>query len=110
MKLFSFLRKMPTWLIVTSIIFGLAGLFVLKVRLVGPTYLSREQFKSMVIMKTPEEVIKAVGKPYHTTNYGNPEVEQIWWYEHRTYDPVTGKIDSSTRIYFQYGFADHVVF
>lgn len=56
----------------------------------APTVYDREEFRKMVTGLTPDELIRAVGRPDSTTDLGT---SQTWVYNGRTRDPVTGKVD-----------------
>jgi outer membrane protein assembly factor BamE (lipoprotein component of BamABCDE complex) len=61
---------------------------------------TRDEFRKLVMGKTPDEVIAAVGKPDHTQK-GEPGT--FWYYTERTRDPATGKMDRNARLAFQDG-------
>jgi len=61
---------------------------------------TRQEFRELVMGKTPDEVIAAVGKPDRTADDDN---SQVWRYDERTRDPVTGKADDNTHVYFENG-------
>jgi hypothetical protein len=60
----------------------------------------RGDFKSLVMGKTPEEVIKRVGKPDSTQDIGG---EPTWYYRNRTIDPTTGAVDDKAQVEFKNG-------
>lgn len=66
----------------------------------------RDQLLPMIQGKTPDEVIKILGKPADTMG-ANP-AEAGWVYHRLTTDPVTGNTDYSTCVWFRDGVADHV--
>jgi hypothetical protein len=68
--------------------------------------ISRDDFKSMVLGKTPAEVIKAVGKPDETSDVD----DSTWLYRERTLDPVTRKPDARIRLSFEKGVVKAVRF
>jgi hypothetical protein len=54
---------------------------------------SRDEFKRLVLGKSPEEVIAAVGRP---ASFHNEDDEPIrWHYSQRALNPATGKADSA---------------
>jgi hypothetical protein len=54
---------------------------------------TREEFRQLVMGKTPEEVIAAVGRPSSTND--NPDSSpRTWYYWSRVTNPATGKPDS----------------
>ena len=63
--------------------------------------LLRDDFRKTVIGKTPQEVIDAVGKPDLTQELAG--VGTFWYYDNKTKDPVTGKIDFRVQVIFEYG-------
>jgi outer membrane protein assembly factor BamE (lipoprotein component of BamABCDE complex) len=62
---------------------------------------TRDKFKQLVMGKTPEEVIAAVGRPNATDDRpdGSPET---WYYYGRVTNPATGKADSG-KVEFENG-------
>jgi outer membrane protein assembly factor BamE (lipoprotein component of BamABCDE complex) len=71
----------------------------------GKVY-TREQFRALIIGKTREEVIKAVGKPERTqevSGYG-----EYWFYRNLTKDPITDKLDFSAQVVFENGVVNRV--
>jgi hypothetical protein len=57
--------------------------------------ITRDEFKAKVIGKTTAEVLEAVGKPDSTalSSPGN-----YWYYQRKTFDPVTGKNDQTAAV------------
>lgn len=68
----------------------------------------REDFRKAIMGKTPQEVIQAVGKPQSTQDFGKDF--NFWYYDGRTKDPITGKVDGRAQVCFKNGVADHVNF
>jgi outer membrane protein assembly factor BamE (lipoprotein component of BamABCDE complex) len=60
---------------------------------------TRTEFKNLVMGKTPDEVMKAIGKP-ESTNEGD-EKYRYWYYRSITKDEITGKVDLTTNIVFR---------
>lgn len=61
---------------------------------------TRDEFRKLVLNKTADEVIKAVGKPDSTSELG----DSVWWYyKNVTTDPITGKTDQSVQLAFSGG-------
>lgn len=58
---------------------------------------TRDEFREMLMEKTKEEVIAAVGRPEYTTEPGSGH---YWRYGNITYDPVSGKTDASAYVRF----------
>ncbi len=73
---------------------------------VRKTY-TRDQFRQLVIGKTPDEVIKAVGKPDRTQDFAGT---RAWYYDRITTDPITGKVDRTSQVIFEQGVADRVTY
>lgn len=62
---------------------------------------TREEFKKLVMGKTPEEVIAAVGRPWIAED--NDDGSPRWWsYLGRALNPATGEA-GSVEVYFQDG-------
>jgi hypothetical protein len=59
--------------------------------------MNRADFRNAVLGKTAEQVIQSVGRPDSTQEFGDGPT---WYYEGRTYDPVTGKKDSRAQVVF----------
>ena len=62
--------------------------------------LGRGEFRSLVMWKTEDQVLDAVGKPDTTQELGNME---FWYYRFRTIDPVTNRTDFQAQIVFENG-------
>lgn len=58
---------------------------------------TREEFKTLVVGKTKEDVLKTLGKPEHTDEYSTFD---IWTYRRVTRDTITDKIDFGARVRF----------
>ncbi len=68
--------------------------------------LTRGEFDRLVVGKTADEVLAAVGKPDQTqSGTGGSEV---WYYRNRTVDEVTGKTDFSAQVVFERGRVNRV--
>lgn len=67
----------------------------------------RDEFKSRVLDRSPNEVKAAVGVPHHTTAVGSSDT---WFYPDATTDPVTGKQDAEAQVVFRGGKAVQVIF
>jgi hypothetical protein len=63
--------------------------------------LTRQQFKEKVMGKTPEAVLKAVGKPAGTR--GDAKDDGTWTYEEVALDPISGRVDFTTYVDFRKG-------
>ena len=61
------------------------------------TVYSRDEFRKLVIGKTQDEVIKAVGKPFKT--HDDPS-NVFWMYQGITFDPVSDNHDNFIFINF----------
>jgi hypothetical protein len=72
-----------------------------------PKVYTRQEFRDLVMGKTPDEVIAAVGAPDHTAT---DEFGTFWHYRARTTDAVTGKTDPNTRLEFKDGRVSEVNF
>ncbi|HJZ92362.1 MAG TPA: hypothetical protein VKE40_15910 [Gemmataceae bacterium] len=66
-------------------------------------------FTKQIVGKTPDEVIAAVGAPDSIQRSGK-DIDTIWYYNRRTKDPVTGKVDVSVEVIFKDGKVDRVSF
>ncbi len=66
---------------------------------------SREEFDALVVGKSEEEVIRAVGTPHKTSD--GPDY-RFFSYFKRTRDGVTDKVDADATIIFQDGKAERV--
>lgn len=73
----------------------------------GDGLMERETFREAVISRSADEVHRAVGRPDSTSGPGDYE---LWSYEGRTFDPVTGKSDLTANVFFKNGRADSVSF
>lgn len=67
---------------------------------------SRDEFRGLVVGKTPDEVIRAVGRPDKTSGADS----RYWSYRERTRDPITGKTDGNIMVVFENGAAARVVY
>ena len=63
---------------------------------------TREEFKSMVMGKTPDEVIAAVGRP-NSTSEDTTSDRSLWHYHSFVIDPITGNAGLSTQVVFEGG-------
>jgi outer membrane protein assembly factor BamE (lipoprotein component of BamABCDE complex) len=61
---------------------------------------TREQFDKLVVGKTQDEVLQAVGKPYLTSQ---ADGVVYWHYMDRTRDPLTKGIDTDVQLIFKNG-------
>jgi outer membrane protein assembly factor BamE (lipoprotein component of BamABCDE complex) len=61
---------------------------------------TRDEFRQLLMGKTMEEVLKAIGKP-NSTAESPPDT--YWYYRGITYDPVTGKTDGSVQVCIERG-------
>lgn len=86
--------------IVVCAVVGVAGCQDKATTTAAPAVYDRQEFKAMVVGKTPNEVLSLLGKPNSTSDY---DTYQTWVYEERTRDMVTGKIDSRTILEFRDG-------
>lgn len=68
---------------------------------------TRAEFKALVVGKTPEQVIAAVGKPDSTQE---SSIGQTWYYRETTVDPITGKADATAQLVFENGIVDRINF
>lgn len=101
--------KTPTWLIVVlSLMISYIFLYYIYSFINTPStrstpeILTRENFKSLIDMKTPDEVMRLVGPPDRTSGSNS----ENWIYRGKTYDPITGKTDYLIVVIFENG---HVV-
>jgi hypothetical protein len=71
----------------------------------GPqkTVYTRQRFREMLLGKTMDEVIAAVGQPDHTQEVGTDPSSCTWYYNNRATDPVTGKVDVAVQVVFEHG-------
>lgn len=67
---------------------------------------SKEEFRQLVIGKTEQEVLAAVGKPTNTQDYGR---DIVWYYQQCFRDPITGKW-LTAQVTFENGRVDRVNF
>ena len=74
-----------------------------------PAPLPRDQFRALVLGKTPDGVTGAVGKPDETSG-GGPARAGAWTYHGRTADPATGKPDAAATLTFENGAVASVTF
>jgi outer membrane protein assembly factor BamE (lipoprotein component of BamABCDE complex) len=68
---------------------------------------TREEFKKLVLGETPENVLKAVGKPDTTSEGGD---DAFWYYKGKTRDSITGKVDDTAQVVFRKGRVEGVNF
>ncbi|HLO66312.1 MAG TPA: hypothetical protein VK188_04795 [Holophaga sp.] len=68
--------------------------------------LPRDQFRQAVLGRSMQEVLALLGRPERT----NQMSHTFWTYRHRTFDPVTGRLDWSASIQFTGSYADRVDF
>lgn len=61
---------------------------------------TRKEFETLVMGKTEDEVLAAVGKPSSTSNNGGA---LRWYYSDMTIDPVTSKPDVYIQVCFERG-------
>jgi outer membrane protein assembly factor BamE (lipoprotein component of BamABCDE complex) len=61
---------------------------------------TRDEFKQLILGKTEDEVLQALGKPRSTSQKENV---QYWHYANRTMDPLTKKIDSDAQVVLENG-------
>jgi hypothetical protein len=61
---------------------------------------TRDEFRKLVMGKTPDEVVAAVGQPDGTDEDGG---RPVWTYRGRTKDPGTGKTDAAVSVRFARG-------
>jgi hypothetical protein len=61
---------------------------------------TRDEFRALVLGRTRDQVIEAVGKPDKTQD---ADGDIYWYYQKRTVDPVTGKVDRSVQVVFLSG-------
>jgi hypothetical protein len=64
---------------------------------------TRDEFRKLVMGKTPEGVTAAVGPPDRVQEQSGRPDEPVWHYFKRTKDPVTGSMDGSARVAFKAG-------
>lgn len=68
---------------------------------------TRDEFRALVMGKTKDEVIAAVGKPDKTQE---DRTAEYWYYDKRTYDPVAEKNDNRVQVVFKDGIVTGVNF
>jgi hypothetical protein len=73
-----------------------------------PAPIPRAKFRESVVGKTPDEVIAAAGKPDSTSESGRGTAN--WYYQERTVDPVTEKLDGRVQVVFEDGRVSQVNF
>ena len=61
--------------------------------------MTRDEFRRTVMGKTPDQVVKAVGRPNRTQEFAG----MAWVYDERTKDPVTGNVDTFAIVAFHGG-------
>lgn len=66
---------------------------------------TRDQFRDLLVGKTPDEVVKAVGKPDRTHDIAG---RIVWHYDGMTTDPATGKPDRTAQVIFEQGVVNRV--
>lgn len=66
----------------------------------GPTVYDREEFRAVLLGKTPDEVLARIGTPDSTQDYAG---RGNWYYRGRTRDPVTGDLDARAQVVFRDG-------
>lgn len=68
-------------------------------RMTNPTFakFDRNEFQSLVIGKTQDEILRNVGRPDRTKTvlWG-----EFWEYDRKTIDPISGKQDRLAEVYF----------
>lgn len=67
------------------------------VKTASSSQMTRGEFKSLVLGKTKQEVIKTVGRPKRTMTASFGEV---WFYENVTVDDITSKVDYRATLEF----------
>lgn len=68
---------------------------------------TRDEFRSLLMSKTAEEVISMVGRPSQTQEAGPLA---YWYFESTTYDPVTNSVDLMVQVSFIDGKVEMVSF
>jgi outer membrane protein assembly factor BamE (lipoprotein component of BamABCDE complex) len=61
---------------------------------------TRDEFRKLLVGKTADEVLQAVGKPDSTSETA---LGAYWYYRHKTTDPVTGQTDANAQVCFSNG-------
>lgn len=74
---------------------------------VGKLY-TRDEFRKLLMGKTMDEVLKAIGKPESTSD--TPDRNPTWYYKNITHDPLTKETDSTTYVDFRRGRVEDVRF
>ena len=65
---------------------------------------SRDEFRKSLLGKSPEEVLKALGKPASADEPAGEDKHAMWLYTWgKTFDPVSQTTDNSMFIYFERG-------
>lgn len=65
---------------------------------------SREEFRASLMGKSPEAVIKAIGKPSSADEAKGEDQHMTWLYSRgMTFDPVSQTNDGSVFVYFERG-------
>ena len=65
----------------------------------------RDSFAKAVVGKTADQVIQTVGTPDRTSDFGS---YSHWYYDNKTKDRITGKLDASVSLFFVDGIVDEV--
>lgn len=73
----------------------------------APAQYTRDQFSSLVIRKTKAQLLQAVGPPDDTQSSSGSTTE-YWYYDERTYDPITNKVDWSAQVIIERGIVQEV--
>lgn len=61
---------------------------------------SRDEFRALIMGKSQDEVIKAVGKPEMTQDLSG---DVYWNFSNVTRDSVTGEVDGNVQVVFEKG-------
>ena len=61
---------------------------------------TRDEVRKLLVGKTADEVLQAVGKPDSTSETA---LGAYWYYRHKTTDPVTGQTDANAQVCFSNG-------
>lgn len=67
---------------------------------------TRDRLRKTLMHMKPDDVVKELGKPNSTQDRGGGD--QMWYYEGKSVDPVTGNIDSTIQVVFEKGFVVRV--
>ena len=116
-------KKSPIWLIVILIFSCVIILFLFSYNRTRPNgrnnssnnndnnkknekILTRDEFTRLIYLKTQDEVLKLIGKPVSTggsncLNKSPSECSSQWYYENKSYDPITGKVDIWIQVIFE---------